>query len=105
MNRLFLISAVFASSVTAFATTNETVTCRRPPVQVALAPQAPANYTVSGELCATPMERTAGASVQLLIPGATYNYEYRDFGRIDGTSARMPGRLPPKGSRRSPSIR
>ena len=105
MNRLFLISAVFASSVTAFAATNEPVTCRRTAVQVALTPQTPANYTVSGELCATPMERTAGASVQLLIPGATYNYEYWDFGRIDGTSARMPGRLPPKGSRRSPSIR
>ena len=105
MNRLFLISAVFASSVTAFAATNEPVTCRRTAVKVALTPQTPANYTVSGELCATLMERTAGASVQLLIPGATYNYEYRDFGRIDGTSARMPGRLPPKGSRRSPSIR
>ena len=84
MNRLFLISAVFASSVTAFAATNEPVTCRRTAVQVALAPQTPANYTVSGELCATPMERTAGATVQLLIPGATYNYEYWDFGKIDG---------------------
>jgi len=84
MNRLFLISAVFASSVTAFAATNEPVTCRRTAVQVALAPQTPANYTVSGELCATPMERTLGTNVQLLIPGATYNYEYWDFGRIDG---------------------
>ena len=71
MNSLFLISAVFASSVAAFATTNEPVTCRRTAVQVALAPQTPANYTVSGELCAIPMERTAGATVQLLIPQPT----------------------------------
>ena len=106
MNRLFLISAVFASSVTAFAATNEPVTCRRTAVQVALAPQTPANYTVSGELCATPMERTAGATVQLLIPGATYNYMNTGTSeKSTETSTRMPGRSPPRGSRRSPSIR
>jgi pimeloyl-ACP methyl ester carboxylesterase len=30
------------------------------------------------------MEWTAGATVQLLIPGATYNYEYWDFGKVGG---------------------
>jgi hypothetical protein len=103
MNRLFLISAVFASSVPAFAATNEPVTCRRTAVQV-VTPQTPANYTVSGELCAIPMERTAGATVQLLIPQPT-TMNTGTSEKSTETSTRMPGRLPPKGSRRSPSIR
>jgi len=84
MKNLLLISAVIASAVAAYATEDEMVTCRRTAMAVALTPGAPAIYTVSGELCATPTERTAGKTVQVLIHGATYNYEYWDFGRIDG---------------------
>ena len=84
MKKLLLVGALIASGVAARAATDEVVTCRRSAIAVALTPGAPATYTVSGELCATPSERHAGTTVQLLIHGATYNYEYWDFGRFDG---------------------
>jgi pimeloyl-ACP methyl ester carboxylesterase len=84
VKQLILISAVIASALTVRAAEGEIVTCRRTAIAVALTPGAPALYTVSGELCATPTERTAGKTVQVLIHGASYNYEYWDFGRIDG---------------------
>jgi pimeloyl-ACP methyl ester carboxylesterase len=54
-------------------------------VPVALEPGQPANYAVSGELCATQDELSAGTTVQLLIHGATYNHDYWDFGTVDRT--------------------
>ena len=61
------------------------VTCRQDlRLPVALAAGQPARYTVSGELCATAAERRDGRTVQLLIPGATYDHRYWDFGTIDG---------------------
>jgi len=53
------------------------------PIQVALAPGRPANYTVSGQLCATKDELSNGTTVQLLIHGATYNRDYWDFGTVN----------------------
>jgi pimeloyl-ACP methyl ester carboxylesterase len=41
-------------------------------------------YTVSGELCATASEQRAGKTVQVLLHGAAYNYDYWDFARFDG---------------------
>ena len=90
MKKLFLVSAVGGLLVMATvvspaqANTHETVTCRRVTVPVALAPGQPANYKVSGELCATEDDLVAGTTVQLLINGATYNHDYWDFGKIDG---------------------
>jgi pimeloyl-ACP methyl ester carboxylesterase len=61
------------------------VTCRQDlRLPVALAAGQPASYTVSGELCSTLAERHDGRTVQLLIPGATYDHRYWDFGTIDG---------------------
>jgi pimeloyl-ACP methyl ester carboxylesterase len=53
-------------------------------IPVALAPEGDANYTVGGELCATPDELLDGTTIQLLIPGATYNHSYWNFGRVGG---------------------
>jgi pimeloyl-ACP methyl ester carboxylesterase len=41
-------------------------------------------YSVVGELCATSAELRAGATVQLLIHGGTYNHTYWDFGTHNG---------------------
>ena len=61
------------------------VTCRQDVrLPVAIAPGEPARYTVSGELCSTAAERHDGRTVQLLIPGATYDHRYWDFGTING---------------------
>jgi len=61
------------------------VTCRHDlRLPVALAAGQPTTYTVSGELCSTAAERRDGRTVQLLIPGATYDHRYWDFGTIDG---------------------
>ena len=61
------------------------VTCRQEVrLAVALSSGQPARYTISGELCSTPAERRDGRIVQLLIPGATYDHRYWDFGTIDG---------------------
>jgi pimeloyl-ACP methyl ester carboxylesterase len=63
------------------------VTCQRDiSVPVALAAGEPASSDISGELCSTRAERHPGATVQLLIPGATYNHDYWDFGTVDGVS-------------------
>ena len=60
------------------------VNCHDYTVPVALASGQPANYSVWGELCATPAEMAAGTTVQLLIHGATYTHVYWDFGTTDG---------------------
>ena len=64
---------------------DDAVVCRNlTSIPVALAPGQPASYMVSGELCATEDELRAGATVQLLIHGATYSHHYWDFGTVDG---------------------
>ena len=64
----------------------EEVTCRRADLLVALAPGEPAEYSVSGELCATPDEVRQGRAVQVLIHGATYSHDYWDFGTVGDVS-------------------
>ena len=67
------------------------VTCRQDVrLAVALSSGQPASYTVSGELCSTAAERRDGRTVQLLIPGATYDHRYWDFGTstVAGTRTR-----------------
>jgi pimeloyl-ACP methyl ester carboxylesterase len=66
------------------AETGKAVTCQSATIPVALASGQPASYTVSGELCTTEDERVPGATVQLLIHGATNTHAYWDFGRVDG---------------------
>jgi pimeloyl-ACP methyl ester carboxylesterase len=53
-------------------------------IPVALGPDEPSSETVSGELCARKKDLVAGATVQLLVHGATYNRDYWDFGVVDG---------------------
>jgi hypothetical protein len=60
------------------------VRCRDYTLPVALAAGQPRAYSLWGELCATRRELTGRATVQLLIPGATYNHRYWDFGTVDG---------------------
>jgi pimeloyl-ACP methyl ester carboxylesterase len=72
-----------ASAGTASASTGVSCTTYSR-IPVALAAGAPLSYSVSGELCARPGELARGATVQLLIHGATYDRSYWDFGRIDG---------------------
>src|SRR5215471_15944995 len=90
MKKLFLISVmesvlVMAAAVSgAEARPHETVTCRSFTVPVSLAAGQPANFKVSGELCATEAELDGGATVQLLIHGSTYSHHYWDFGEING---------------------
>ena len=81
MNKL-LFAALLGPLGMARALTD--VTCWRVTVPVTIASSNSAVYTVSGELCATAFERKAGTTVQVLIHGATYNYGYWDFDRIDG---------------------
>jgi pimeloyl-ACP methyl ester carboxylesterase len=51
--------------------------CTRYAVPVSLLPGAPADQTISGDLCLP--ESGAATSVQLLVPGATYNSSYWNF--------------------------
>jgi pimeloyl-ACP methyl ester carboxylesterase len=84
MKRVFalLLPLMFANA--AFAE-DDAVVCRdHASIPVALAPGQAASYMVSGELCATEAELGEGATVQLLIHGATYNHRYWDFGTVDG---------------------
>jgi pimeloyl-ACP methyl ester carboxylesterase len=75
----------FSQSSNQAQTTDDAVVCQPSgPIPVSLAPEQPARYTVSGQLCATRDELTGGTTVQLLIHGATYNRDYWDFGKIDG---------------------
>lgn len=53
-------------------------------IPVALEAGEPADYSITGELCATASELDNGETVQLLIHGATYDHSYWDFGTIDG---------------------
>ena len=64
---------------------NDGVQCRTfAAIPVALGPGEPSSETVSGELCARKDDLIAGATVQLLVHGATYNHGYWDFGVVDG---------------------
>jgi len=81
--KLLLIGTLVSLLVTARAATDEDVNCWRTAIPV-IASEQPARYTVSGELCATAKERTNGTTVQLLVHGSTYNYDYWDFDAIDG---------------------
>jgi pimeloyl-ACP methyl ester carboxylesterase len=75
-----LSSAQSASSAT-------DVTCREVPgIPIALASGQPATYTVRGELCTTASELRAGATVQMLIHGGSYDHHYWDFGMVDGVT-------------------
>jgi hypothetical protein len=60
------------------------VRCRAETVPVNLAAGQPARDHVWGLLCATRRELAAGTTVQLLVPGATYNHSYWEFGTVDG---------------------
>jgi len=85
MKRVLLgvLSLFFA--ITSFAA-EDAVGCRQyDAIPVALAPGQPARYTVSGELCATEDELSPETTVQVLVHGATYNRDYWDFGKVDGT--------------------
>jgi pimeloyl-ACP methyl ester carboxylesterase len=62
------------------------VSCTGHDIPVALAAGQSASYHVWGELCSTPGERKAGATVQLLVHGATYDYSYWDYGTVDGVT-------------------
>ena len=54
-------------------------------IPVALGPGESPTEKVSGELCARRDDLVPGATVQLLVHGATYNRDYWDFGVVDGT--------------------
>jgi hypothetical protein len=60
------------------------VSCRAETVSVALAAGQAASYRVWGLLCATRRELATGATVQFLVPGATYDHVYWEFGTVDG---------------------
>jgi len=84
-HRLAVAAAAFLALLsTAYGA--EEVTCQRVDLLVALAPGQPAEYSVTGELCATPGEVRDGAAVQLLIHGATYSHDYWDFGTVGDVS-------------------
>jgi pimeloyl-ACP methyl ester carboxylesterase len=75
----------FSQSSNQAQITNDAVVCQPSgPIPVSLAPEQLARYTVNGQLCATRDELTGGATVHLLIHGATYNRDYWDFRKIDG---------------------
>src|SRR5215831_12146845 len=87
MKRLLLTTAALGALgtlVSAHAASADEVTCRHMTVPVALAPGQPESYSIAGELCATEDELVTGATLQLLIHGATYNHDYWDFGTING---------------------
>ena len=84
MKKIFAVLLPLIIANAAFAV-DDAVVCRtHASIPVALAPGQPASYRVSGELCATKDELGEGATVQLLIHGATYNHHYWDFGTVDG---------------------
>jgi len=92
MKKQFLISAVAgflvmtSAASLAHAASDDAVTCRNASIPVALEEGQAASYNVAGELCATDDELRSGATVQLLIHGATYNHDYWDFGKINGVT-------------------
>lgn len=59
-------------------------TCQSYDLPVALAAGLPRRYTIYGELC-TPSTGPS-STVQLLVPGGTYNHIYWDFPTIDDVS-------------------
>jgi len=79
------VSKAGASAMAAPDDAGNSVKCQYfPEIPVAIGtPPGPAPYTVSGELYATEDELVDGATVQLLIHGATYNHEYWNFGIVN----------------------
>jgi pimeloyl-ACP methyl ester carboxylesterase len=61
------------------------VNCERHTVPVSLTPGGAKSLSVSGVLCAAPADLRDGSTIQLLVPGATYNHSYWDFGEVNGT--------------------
>jgi hypothetical protein len=84
MNRLLLTFATLCGVMTAHQFSGESVRCRNVAVPVVIFAGTSGTYTVSGELCATASEQRAGKTVQVLLHGAAYNYDYWDFHRLDG---------------------
>jgi pimeloyl-ACP methyl ester carboxylesterase len=82
-----LVGGLIVGASAAVASVSAGVSCRIVSgIPVALAPGDPPSSSVSGELCARPGELRRGATIQVLIHGASYNHDYWDFGRIDGIS-------------------
>jgi len=83
---LFAVVLPLLFAVASFAAdADDPAVCRQyAGIPVALGSGEPANYKVSGELCATRDELVNGTTVQLLIHGATYNHNYWDFGKVNG---------------------
>jgi pimeloyl-ACP methyl ester carboxylesterase len=74
---LFFAIACFAD--------DDSVACRTyNAIPVTLAPAPNGIHNISGEVCATKEELRAGATIQLLIHGATYNHDYWNFGKVNG---------------------
>jgi len=75
-----LATAVLVSTPPAQAVAG--TTCKDlPAIPVALSPGAPADQTVAATLCAPPKAKT----VQVLLPGSTYNRSYWDFPKNPST--------------------
>jgi pimeloyl-ACP methyl ester carboxylesterase len=55
------------------------VLCGRYTVTVTLSPSDATPFQVAGQLCTRFVDRRNGFTVQVLIPGATYNHTYWDF--------------------------
>ena len=83
MRTVFGVLLQLFCAVASFAA-DDGVVCRRyAGIPVALTAGGPVSDTVTGELCATKDAMVAGATIQLLIHGATYNHDYWDFGTVD----------------------
>jgi pimeloyl-ACP methyl ester carboxylesterase len=79
---LFTTGALAATTVPAGAVTLTPPTCSVHNLQVAIADPGPADETLWGQLCYRGQQEPG--TVQVLIPGATYNHLYWDFPYGDG---------------------
>ncbi|WP_457539927.1 alpha/beta fold hydrolase [Williamsia sp. R60] len=59
--------------------------CERHTVPVSLTPGGAKSLSISGVLCAAPADVRDESTIQLLVPGATYDHSYWDFGEVNGT--------------------
>jgi pimeloyl-ACP methyl ester carboxylesterase len=83
MKKVFRIALPLLLAAACFGADRAVVCERYEAIPVTLAGST-AHYTVSGQLCATQHELETGATVQLLVHGATYSHDYWDFREIDG---------------------
>lgn len=83
---LAAIAGPLPHQATARAASVGPVACREVTLPAALAPGQPAEYHVTGQLCATARELARPAAVQLLLHGFTYDASYWDFGTFGGQS-------------------